>query len=207
MLKLRIGSGAPMLSPDGRDWCRLDAPRGAGASAPHAVVLTGATPPHVDGLLDWRHGAPLTLYSTPAVFERLSGELPLLPLLDQWCGVRWFPIGVAGDARAARFAIPGWPELTFDAHALDDDDGHRAPRIALRVRDAEGRSVAFCPRQAPDACTLAWMEGADCLLFGGDPPAGRNRRAGWKATFDALAAPRKLLLNSAAARKTREIAL
>lgn len=206
MLKLRIGSGAPMLSPDGRDWCRLDAPRGAGETAPRVVVLTGATTAHVDGLLDWRHGAPLSLYSTPAVFERLSVELPLLPLLDQWCGVRWHPIGVAGDARVAHFAIPGWPDLAFDAHALDDDE-HAAPRIALRVRDTAGRSVAFCPRQSPDVRTLAWMEGADCLLFGGAAPAGRTRRASWKATFDALAAPHKVLLNSAAARKTAEIEL
>lgn len=205
MLRLRIGSGAPMLSPDGQAWCRLDAPRGVDATAPpHAVVLTGATPPQVDGLLEWRHGAPLMLYSTPAVFEQLSGALPLLPLLDQWCGVRWFPIGVAGDARAARFAISGWPQLAFDAHALEDDEG-AAPRIALRVRSGSGRSVAFSPSQAPDARTLAWMEGADFLLFGGEPPAGRTRRARWKSTFDALPGARKLLLRSA--RKPMEIEL
>src|SRR5688572_3728586 len=86
---------APLLSPDGRSWCLLGAD-GVTAPSPHAVVLTGAHKDQVDGLLDLRGGTPINLYATPAMFEHLTQALPLLPVLQQYCGVHWHLIAIAG---------------------------------------------------------------------------------------------------------------
>jgi len=147
-----------------------------------AVVLTDAQVDHVGGLLSLRGGAPIDLYATPAVFEQLTTALPVLPVLQHYCGVHWRVMPVAGDRRVASFRVEGLPSLEFTAIATE---GVRPPHlahgegpqvgdsIALAVRDLATGQRLFC---APGlsrigATELAWMQGADCLLLD-DLPAG-----------------------------------
>jgi hypothetical protein len=157
-MKLRIpGSGgaagaamqAPLLSPDGHSWCQLDA-GGVIATSPHAVVLTGAHKDQVDGLLDLRRGSPINLYATPAVFEHLTQALPLLPVLEQYCGVQWHLIAVAGDSRQTDFTIAEWPTLQFTAITLGAAPS--GERIALAVHDTATDRACLSRRRRPSAC-------------------------------------------------------
>lgn len=141
-----------------------------------AVLITDAQIEHVGGLLGLRAGAPIDLYATPAVFEELTTELPVLPVLQHYCGVHWRVVAVAGDDNVATFQVEGMPELEFTAIATrvpaPPHAAHRrAPvvgdSIALAVRDrATGQRVFCAPglsRFGPQE--LAWMHEADCVLF------------------------------------------
>ena len=145
-----------------------------------AVVLTDAQIDHVGGLLSLRGGAPIDLYATPAVFEQLTTALPVLPVLQHYCGVHWRVMPVAGDRLVASFRVEGLPSLEFTAIATE---GLRPPHlahgegpqvgdsIALAVQDlATGQRVFCAPGLARIGATeLAWMQGADCLLLDGLP--------------------------------------
>lgn len=103
--------GGLALSIDGQPCCLINAPIGLGLhlrrypelaeSAALTVVLTDAQLDHVSGLIAIRHGPPIDLHATPAAFEKLTQELPLLQVVERYCGVRWHLIGVCGDRRAA----------------------------------------------------------------------------------------------------------
>lgn len=184
-----------MLSPDGQSWCLLDGGGGDdGATAPHAVVLTGAGRDQVGGLLDLRGGAPINLYATPAVFEQLTQVLPVLPVLQQYCGVQWHLIAVGGDRRRTGFTIAQWPTLKFTAITLDANA--TGERIALAVQDAStGRRLFVLPALALGLTVIEWLQDADCVLLSGPLP-----QAAWQATqwFDCLAdlpAVRKVLMH------------
>lgn len=173
-MRLRIPGGgeatgtsmqAPQLSPDGRSWCLLGA-GGVTAPSPHAVVLTGAHKDHVDGLLDLRGGTPINLYATPAVFEHLTQALPLLPVLQQYCGVHWHLIAIGGDRRQADFTIAEWPSLQFTALTL----GASAcgDRIALAVQDTStDRRLFVAPASTLGSTEVDWLHDTDCLLLSG----------------------------------------
>ena len=74
-----------------------------------ALVLTDAQVDHVGGLLSLRDGAPINLYATPVVFEELTTSLPVLPVLQHYCGVHWHVVPVAGDRHVAQFQVEGLP--------------------------------------------------------------------------------------------------
>lgn len=187
---------APQLSPDGQAWCQLDA-GGAIATPPHAVVLTGAHKDQVDGLLDLRHGAPINLYATPAVFEHLTQALPLLPVLEQYCGVQWHLIAVAGDSRQADFTIAEWPALKFTAMTLGTAPS--GERIALAVHDtATDRRLFVVPASTLGLAELDWLHGADCLLLSGPLPNTAGPAAQWLDLIAALSPQRKILFHAAA---------
>ena len=144
-----------------------------------AVVLTDAQIEHVGGLLGMRAGAPIDLFATPAVFEELTTELPVLPVLQHHCGVHWRVVAVAGDDNVATFQVEGMPDLEFTALATRvPAPPHAAQRrapvvgdsIALAVRDrATGQRVFCAPglsRFSPQE--LAWMREADCVLVDAD---------------------------------------
>ena len=63
--------------------------------------FTDAQIDHITGLLSLRDGPPIHLYATPAVFEELTHNLPVLPMLEHYCGVHWHMVPVAGDRRIA----------------------------------------------------------------------------------------------------------
>jgi pyrroloquinoline quinone biosynthesis protein B len=156
----------------------LDAHPGLADAALRRVVLTDAQVDHVGGLLSLRDGAPIELYATPAVFESLTTALPVLPVLQHYCGVHWHVVPVAGDRREASFYVEGWPTLEFTAIAIPAPALPHAgehPRIgdaiALAVRDVATGQRVFCAPGVTPTGGLAydWMREADCLLVDGPP--------------------------------------
>ena len=149
------------------------------AAQHRAIVLTDAQVDHVAGLLSLRDGSPIDLYATPAVFEALSRSLPVLPVLQHYCGVHWHIIPVAGETPCASFRIEQLPHLEFTAlathgstppylaeHETQCAAGHS---IAIAVRDRDTGQRLFC---APGAVALGyteldWMRSADCVLIDG----------------------------------------
>jgi pyrroloquinoline quinone biosynthesis protein B len=170
---------------------------GLAAAAVRAVVLTDAQLEHVGGLLALRGGAPIDLYATPAVFEELSCNLPVLPALQHYCGVHWRVIPVAGDRLSAGFRVEGLPSLEFTAVATQAPPlPHAQPQravvgdhIALVVRDLASGCQVFCAPGLvdPGPQELEWMRASDCVLLGDTPlEAGRGVAAlEWMAQLPA----------------------
>lgn len=154
-----------------------------------AVVLTDAQLEHVGGLLGLRNGGAIDLYATPAVFEDLTTTLPVLPVLQHYCGVHWHVVPVAGDTRVASFRVDGMPSLEFTAVATQmpapPHSAHRqqplvGDSVALAVRDLVTGQRVFC---APGLTRIGafefdWMRQADCLLVDGLADAGPLDEAG-----------------------------
>jgi pyrroloquinoline quinone biosynthesis protein B len=220
--------GAVALSGDGQHWvlvnvspsvatqlstdARLLRHPGLPDAAVRAVVLTDAQVDHVTGLLSLRDGAPIHLYATPAVFEELTHALPVLPLLEHYCGVQWHVIPVAGESREAVFHIEGQPTLEFTAvatdgplprHAAQPASSEVGDTIALAVRDLVTGQRFFCARSLAAAGfeAFAWMQQADCLLLADDrvdvwpetePP--EHPSLGMLAQLDRVRARRKVLM-------------
>lgn len=182
------------LSPDGRDWILLNAspdigqqlrqtpqlhPRAGLRHTPiKAVVLMDAQIDHVTGLLSLREGPPLSLYCTPCVFEDLTNGLPILPLLQHYCGVQWHLAPVGGEQRIADFHVEGFPTLRFTAMAIPGKAPPYSPHrhdpsvgdnIALSVTDtATGKRLFYAPGLAdvgPDE--RDWMAASDCVMVDG----------------------------------------
>jgi len=191
------GGAALMLSPGNDAWCRVD----AGLIAPQdgalaCVVLTGMRREQVGGLLDLRDGAPIDLYATPAVFEHLTLALPLLPVLQQFCGVQWHLIPVAGEQHSASFAIDGLPTLGFTAITA----GSAAPgeRIALAVRDERSDARLFVVdgasfESAAFDTLFDWMRDADCVVIDRAPHDLGTR---WFEQLARVPRARKVLLDA-----------
>lgn len=156
------------------------------------VVLTDAHVDHAAGLLNLRAESPVELFATPSVFENLTGTLPMLPVLDHRCGVRWHMVPVAGDCRVAPFQVAALPTLAFTAIATDtppvpyatrDGEPSVGDTIALIVRDQRTGQSVFC---APGLSQIGaqefdWMRDADCLLM--DAPS-----SGTLAEMDSISA-------------------
>ncbi|MEN9629759.1 MAG: hypothetical protein RJA10_2986 [Pseudomonadota bacterium] len=174
-----------------------------------AVVLTDAQLEHVGGLLGLRNGSGIALYATPAVFEDLTTTLPVLPVLQHYCGVQWHVVPVAGDTRAASFRVEGMPTLEFTALATQmpapPHSAHRqqplvGDSIALAVRDLVTGQRVFC---APGltrigALEFDWMREADCLLVDGREPGHGNiepphAASSWLELLSGLPARHKVL--------------
>lgn len=182
------------ISSDGRNWVLVNVspdiaqqirsrpelqPRAGPRHTPiAAVVLTDAHIDHVSGLLNLRDGPPIDLYATPGTFEQLTGGLPILPVLQHYCGVQWHLVPVAGETQAARFAVEGFADLRFEAVAIPGKsppyarprgDSAVGEHIALRVQDvASGGRLFFAPGLARVGDgELEVMRDADCLLVDG----------------------------------------
>jgi pyrroloquinoline quinone biosynthesis protein B len=195
-----------------------DAQRMQSAPQPtRAVLLTDAQVDHVTGLLSLRDGAPIDLYATPAVFEDLSATLPVLSVLQHYCGVHWHIIPVAGDRQVASFQVAGLPSLEWTAIAVDapappfsqhSDHPVTGDTIALAVRDTVTGQRVFC---APGLAQIGpqefdWMREADCVLLDGpkDEPDGAGpgsptgQAALWVNLLQNLPARHKVLLSHGA---------
>ncbi len=185
------------VSADGQSWVLLNAspdigtqirchpqlhPRSLGASQRNtpikAVVLMDAQIDHVTGLLGLREGPCIDLYATPCVFEDLTTGLPLLNVLQHYCGTRWHMVPVAGEQSSAEFEIAGFPTLRFTALAIPGKAPPYSPHrreqvagdnIALVIEDiADGRRLFYSPGLAEvGEEELRWMRDADCLLVDG----------------------------------------
>lgn len=196
---------------------RLDRHPGLADADVRAVVLTDAQVDHVGGLLSLRDGAPIDLYATPAVFEQLTTALPVLPVLQHYCGVHWHVVPVAGDRPVASFRVDGLPSLEFTAvatqavlppHLAHGETPRVGDSIALAVRDLATGQRVFC---APGLSQIGetefeWMREADCLLLDPQPEAqpGDNSTARpWLSLLRDLPARHKVLFGEAPAGERR----
>ena len=182
------------VSADGESWVLLNASPDIGTQLRHqprlrprhglrdtpikAVVLMDAQVDHVTGLLGLREGPCIDLYATPCVFEDLTTGLPLLNVLQHYCGTRWHMLPVAGTQAEADFEIEAAPGLRFTALAIPGKAPPYSPHrreqvlgdnIALRIEDAaSGRAVFYSPGLARVGPTeRGWLESADCVLVDG----------------------------------------
>ncbi|NRF70995.1 pyrroloquinoline quinone biosynthesis protein PqqB [Aquincola sp. S2] len=182
------------VSQDGQSWVLLNAspdigqqirsqpqlrPRSGLRDTPiKAVVLMDAQIDHVTGLLSLREGPRIKLYATPCVFEDLTTGLPLINVLQHYCGTRWHMLPVAGHQTSAEFAIAGFDTLRFTAIAIPGMAPPYSPHrreqvtgdnIALLIEDlATGQRLFYAPGLADvGEQELQWMRRADCLLVDG----------------------------------------
>ena len=143
-----------------------------------AVVLMDAQIDHVTGLLGLREGPCIDLYATPCVFEDLTTGLPLLNVLQHYCGTRWHLVPVAGQRMQAGFEIDGFASLRFTALAIPGKAPPYSPHrreqvvgdnIALVIDDlSDGSRLFYSPGLAEvGEHELQWMGSADCLLVDG----------------------------------------
>ncbi|MCW7539345.1 pyrroloquinoline quinone biosynthesis protein PqqB [Aquabacterium sp. A7-Y] len=159
-----------------------------------AVVLMDAQVDHVTGLLSLREGPPIELHCTPCVLDDLRAGLPLLPMLEHYCGVRVHVLPVSGDTHSADFTLEALPGLRFTALAIPGKAPPYSPHrhapatgdnIALRVVDTRSGAALF---YAPGLAEVGpgerrWMQEADCLMVDGTfwredemPAAGLGRK-------------------------------
>lgn len=181
-MKIRVlgsdaASGSIAVSADGKGWLQVNAALRPAEPA-DAVLLTDAQLDHVAGLLCLRDSPALELYCTPRVFEELTGEWPLLPVLDHYCGVHWHLLPIAGEQLSIDFRLPACPGLRLRALAVG---GMPPPHSARRDDPAPGDSIALLIEDeltgerlfhAPALGSIGpvereWMARADCVLVGG----------------------------------------
>lgn len=126
---------------------------GAPGARIQAVVLLDAQVDHVAGLLGLRDGPCLDLYATPCVFEDLTTGLPLLNVLQHYCGTRWHMLPVAGDRICAEFQVEGIDALHFTAVAI----AGKAPPYSLHRREqVVGDHIALLVEDLRDGARLLY---------------------------------------------------
>ncbi len=139
------------------------------------VLLVDGQIDHTFGLLLLReHRRRLDVWTTEAVRTDLSSGLPLLSVLQHYCGVEWHPIGIDGRS----FQIPSLPGIEITALPVEGKPGpyspHRqSPRsgdnIALSFRDTQsGRRAFYAPGLASiGASVTAALLASQCVLVDG----------------------------------------
>ena len=145
--------------------------RGTGIAA---VLLMDSQIDHTAGLLLLREGERLAVWSTRPVYDDLTTGLPLLNVLDHFCGVDWHEIDTASMA----FTIDALPGLSLRAIELSSaappysphrNDPHPGDNIGLMITDdATGGTLFYAPGLgAPDETIAEVARAADCLLIDG----------------------------------------
>lgn len=139
-----------------------------------AVVLIDSQIDHATGLLMLREGTRLPVYATAPVHADLSSGLPVLTVLEHYCGTAWHPLPIDGD----RFTVPGAEGLVFRSIALASKappysphrhDPHPGDNIGVLVEDTRsGGRLFYAPGLAAIEPHLQpYLETADCLLVDG----------------------------------------
>lgn len=220
--------GSIAISDDGHAWALVNASpdagrpghpggsAGLGLAWPRGLIVTDAQIDHAGGLLALRDGPRLELFATPGVYEHLTSTLPLVNVLQSYCGVRWHMLPVAGDQRAAEFHVHGLDGLRFTAldvtgpvpaHASQRAGPQVGDTVALLVEDLrEGSRLFFAPSlsNVGDG-ELRWMGAADCLMIDGRVHADALDRVGARRkVLVHLAAGDPLLVAGSAQRRALE---
>lgn len=133
----------------------LQPARGPRDSAIGAVLLTDAQLDHVAGLPSLREGERLPLYCTRAVRDTLATDLPLLSVLERYCGIDWHELPADG----ARVTLPVVPGLRFMALPLPPTACWSTAPSGATTSWSARRSV----RSAPGTSAIChWRERAAC---------------------------------------------
>ena len=140
-----------------------------------AVLLVDGQIDHTMGLLLLReHRQRLEVWTTEAVRADLTAGLPLLSVLQHYCGVEWHPIGIDGEP----FQIPALPGIAITALAVEGKPGPYSPHrqnprigdnIALSFCDIEsGRRALYAPGLAAITAPIALaLQASQCVLVDG----------------------------------------
>jgi pyrroloquinoline quinone biosynthesis protein B len=136
-----------------------------------AVILMDAQVDHVTGLLmlrESRHKLPL--YCTASVWGDLNTGLPLAPVLDHYCGVRWHELQLSGGFDLSGLSFTAI-DLASKAPPYSPHRHHPGPgdNIGLLIADAaSGKQLFYAPGLgAIEPQVEAAMRSADCVLVDG----------------------------------------
>jgi pyrroloquinoline quinone biosynthesis protein B len=179
------------VSADGERWLLLNAspeirqqiesfaglhPKAARHTPIAGIVLTNGDLDHCLGLLSLRESQPLQLYATERMRAGFTSDNALYRTLERFHGqVTWHaltmghefeladlrgePLGLTLEARP----VPGKAALHLAHWAPHSEDN-----IGLRVRDREGKVLAYLPGVAgPSAEVRTLLEGAHAAFFDG----------------------------------------
>lgn len=139
-----------------------------------AVLLIDSQIDHATGLLMLREGKRLPVYCTAPAQQDLSTGLPLLKVLEHYCGTDWHELPLDGAA----FTIPGAEGLLFRTVALASKappysphrhDPHPGDNIGVFIEDQRsGGTLFYAPGLGEiEAHLKPYLERADCLLVDG----------------------------------------
>lgn len=140
-----------------------------------AILLVDGQIDHATGLLLLREqSTPLQLWTTDPVREDLSAGLPLLTVLQHYCGVSWHRVPIDGTA----FAIPVLPDVSITALPVSGKPGPYSPyRESPRAGDntgllfreqTTGRQLFYAPGLADITPQVAAaMQDSDCVVVDG----------------------------------------
>lgn len=142
-------SGGALLDPTGtlsarllmepllRQACGLDRP-----TVP--VLLTRAQLDQISALIELRHGNPIDLYTTPALFERLSSAQTIWPALQSRCAMHWRMVPLGGDRHEAQFQVEGQSGVTYTVISSDPDAQSDEPATALLIGNQKSGALVAC---------------------------------------------------------------
>lgn len=140
-----------------------------------AVMLVDGQIDHAAGLLLLRErNTPLPLWTTDAVREDLSTGLPLLNVLQHYCGIAWHRIPVDGTT----FEAPALPGVSIMAVPVAGKPGPYSPyrenprtgdNTGFIFRDQDtGRQLFYAPGLADITPQVsAVMHESDCVMVDG----------------------------------------
>jgi pyrroloquinoline quinone biosynthesis protein B len=178
------------VSRDGEDWILLNASPDLGAQlraspALHprtglrhtpiqAVVLMDSQIDHAVGLLSLREGPRLQLHCAPTVYEDLTTGLPLLKVLESYCGATWHPMPLAAGGgewrdiaglRLQAVAVPG-KAPPYSPRRKTEELGNNT---ALIIEDpATGGRLFYAPGLAQVGDTeQRCLDQCDCAMVDG----------------------------------------
>ena len=141
-----------------------------------AVMLMDAQIDHVTGLLMLREGKPLPLYCSAAVWDDLTGGLPLVHVLSHYCRVQWHVL--APNQTPTPQELPQIEDIRFTPLMLTSKAPPYSPHrempqpgdnLGLIIENRKtGKKLFYAPGLGEiEPHVLAAMRAADCILVDG----------------------------------------
>ncbi len=157
VVKGRARSGGALLDPTGAVSARLlvepELRRRCGLDRPSVpVLLTRAQPDQIAALIELRHGNPVDLYTTPALFESLASLTAIWSALQAQGRLHWRMVPLGGDQARARFHVEGQVGVRYTAWAPEAD------------REIEGQPLVLIIRDESSGLQVAWVHGSGAAL-------------------------------------------
>jgi pyrroloquinoline quinone biosynthesis protein B len=122
-----------------------------------AIILLDAQIEHVLGLLLLReHDQPLQVWSTQAVHDDLTTGLPILNVLEHYCGAQWHCI----EPHGIPISLPALPGITVRALAVP---GRPAPYSSHRDSPRPGDHIGLIFEDERSARRLLYAPGLGSL--------------------------------------------
>jgi pyrroloquinoline quinone biosynthesis protein B len=134
------------------------------------VVLTDGEIDHTAGLLLLRESStPLRVYSTPEVREALSGNYPLMTMLESYSGIDWRPLAAEGATplEDTSLNVEIFPTGGDAPLYMGDAPGPAAIGLTIRDADTDGTLVYAPGIEALDETVSGRLEEGDLVLADG----------------------------------------